>query len=85
MDFATAWDTLAIGATVTVSDGTAPPSTNTDGVPYKAWRSHNFTGTLAAKVPGDFRGMRFDLPPTENGSVVGYIITEAAEHSFAAG
>ncbi|HEX5183580.1 MAG TPA: hypothetical protein VFW19_10570 [Allosphingosinicella sp.] len=84
MDFATAWSTFAIGAQVTVSNGLPPPSDKTDGLPYMAWRSHNFTGTLTAKLNGAFRQMSFNLAADENGNIIGYVVAEAVTHTFTA-
>lgn len=84
MDFAEAWDALSIGDTVTVSDGTPPPSANTDGWPYRCWRSHNFTGTLVAKNDGPPRSLQIELPPDDAGSVIGYQVVECIAHSFTA-
>jgi hypothetical protein len=69
---------------VTVSDGTPPPSANVDGWPYKCWRSHNFSGTLAEKIDGPPRSLRSTCPD-ESGSVIGYTVMEGAGHSFTAG
>lgn len=84
MDFATAWTTFDIGASVKASDGMPPPSTNTAGIPYQGWRSHNFTGTLVEKIDGDFRAMRFELAPNELGNVIGFTLLEGVGHEFAA-
>lgn len=91
MDFAGAWDALSVGDSVTVSDGTPPPSANVDGWPYKCWRSHNFTGTLVEKIDpesapgGPPRSMRFELAPNEDGNVIGYQVVEGVGHSFTLG
>jgi hypothetical protein len=82
MDFAQAWETLSIGDQVAVSNGKPPPSANTEGVPYKAWRSHNFTGELVEKIDGPFRAMRFDLPVDEAGTIIGFTVLEAIAHSY---
>ena len=66
-----------------VSDGTPEPS-NPAGVPWRAWRSHNFTGTLAEKIDGAPRAMRFELAPNDAGNVIGYTVLEAVPHSFEA-
>lgn len=84
MDFALAWVAFNVGDNVTVSTGKPPPSTNVDGVPFKTWRSNNFTGTLAEKIDGEWRKMRFELPPLSGGSVIGYVLVEGAGHTFEA-
>ena len=84
MDFAQAWDILSIGDLVAVANGKPPPSANTEGVPYKAWRSHNFTGALVEKIDGPFRAMRFELPADELGTVIGFTVQDAVPHTFEA-
>jgi len=81
MDFAAAWDAFALGDRVKVSDSTPPPSTNTHGIPYRAWRSHNFTGTLIAKVDGDYRGLQIECDP-ETGAIIAYTVAEGLPHTF---
>jgi hypothetical protein len=84
MDFSQAWDALAIGDAVSVSDGSPAPSANVEGFPYKCWKSHNFSGTVAEKIDGPPRAMRIDQEPDEAGSVVGYVLAEGVGHSFSA-
>src|SRR3546814_8025622 len=48
MNFAEAWTALTVGDTATVSDGLPEPS-KPGGLPWRAWRSHNFNGTLVSK------------------------------------
>lgn len=83
MDFAAAWDAFGLGDEITVSDGAAQPS-NPDGIPYKAWRSHNFTGHLVEKIDGEYRAMKIELAP-EGGAVIAYTVQEAVPHTFTAG
>lgn len=85
MDFAEAWNALDVGNAVTVGNGTPPPSANTDGWPYKCWKSHNFTGTLIAKNEGPPRTMQIDQAADEAGTVVGYQVVEGVGHSFTVG
>lgn len=84
MTFEEAWEAFSLGDVVKVSNGLPPPSTNTEGIPYKAWMSHNFTGTLVAKNDSEYRSMQFDKPPCPIGNVVGYIIQEGIGHAFTA-
>lgn len=79
--FSECWDTAALGARVTVSNGLPEPS-NPDGLPWRLWRSHNFTGALTEKRPGAPRRMVFELDPS-NGATVSYEIIEGLGHSFA--
>lgn len=81
MDFAEAWTAFAIGDRVKVSDGTPPPSSNTTGMPYRAWRSHNFTGTLIAKIDGDYRGLQIECDP-EAGATIAFTVAEGIPHTF---
>lgn len=84
MTFDEAWD-LAIDTVVTVRTG-PPPSTNTEGYPYKAWKSHNFTGTLEEKITRDgWRYLRFEVNADETPEAVEYLaheIPEGGAHSF---
>jgi len=92
MDFAQVWDELEIGDRVAVSNGKPPPSTNTAGAPYKAWRSHNFTGAIAEKLEteteaGTYRSMKITMscpvmaPDCENNEIT-WTIQEGIGHSF---
>jgi hypothetical protein len=81
MDFAAAWDAFAIGDRVKVSDGTPPPSTNTNGMPYRAWRSHNFTGTLIAKIDGEYRGLQIQCAP-DGDATIAFTVAEGLPHTF---
>lgn len=81
--FTECWDTAALGAVVTVSDGLPEPS-NSEGLPWRLWRSHNFTGTLTEKKPGTPRRMVFELEPL-NGATVSYEIIEGLGHTFIIG
>lgn len=80
MTFEEAWDALAIGDTVTVSDGTPPP-TNPDGMPYRAWVSHNFSGELLEKIDGDWRAMKIQRAAV-GAATVAYTVQEAISHTF---
>lgn len=84
MDFAAAWNALAIGDTAAVSNGAAHPGGLETGLAARAWRSHNFTARLAEKAAGAPRRMRFDLPPDRAGNVIGYWIAEGGGHGFVA-
>lgn len=83
MDFATAWATLAIGDVVAVSNGQPHPGSKPASLSARIWASHNFTGTLAEKIDGDRQGLRFELPPTEGGSVIGFVVAADVPHEFA--
>lgn len=78
--FSECWDTAAIDTHVTVSDGMPEPS-NPDGLPWRLWRSHNFTGSLKEKKPGAPRRMVFELDPV-GGATVSYEIIEGLAHTF---
>lgn len=80
MTFEEAWDTLAIGDECAVSNA-EPQPTNIFGDPFKAWRSHNFTGTLVEKIDGDQRAMRFELPPSL-AYVIAFTVLEIVPHTF---
>lgn len=83
MQFSDVWNEIAIGTVLSVSDGRPPPSTNTSGVPYKAWKSHNFTGILKEKVEQeDWRYLRFELEPDKNGNIIGFTLAEGIGHFF---
>lgn len=81
ISFAECWDTAAPDMRVTVSDG-MPEPTNPNGLPWRLWRSHNFTGSLKQKIAGSPRRMVFELDPTA-GATVSYEIIEGLGHSFA--
>jgi hypothetical protein len=80
MKFAEAWDTLAVGASVKVSDGRPPPNGQ---MPFNAWRSHNFTGVIIDKIPGDFRAMQIEVHQ-EDYPMIAYRVEEAVDHDFQA-
>lgn len=80
LNFNEVWDNVVEGETITVSDGTPPPSSNTQGVPYKAWKSHNFTGILEAKISkNNWRYLRLEVTNTSTPSEVSYLAYEIAE------
>lgn len=81
MTFEEAWNSLAIGDEVTVTDRTPEP-TNSAGMPWRAWRSHNFTGRLIDKIDGEWRAMKIEMAP-EGGATVAYTVQEAVPHTFA--
>jgi hypothetical protein len=83
MDFSQAWESANVGDYLTVSDGIAMPSL-IGGMPWRCWRSHNFTGRLVDKVDGQIgrRAMRFELAPHGRASIA-YTIHETGGHSFA--
>lgn len=80
LDFATAWTSFAIGGSVTVSDGMPEPS-KPEGMAWRLWRSHNFTGTLVEKLGDAQRAMRFQLAAV-GGVQVSYDVAEAVAHQF---
>lgn len=84
MDFATAWSTFLIGDPVAVSNDQPSPDMDESTQAMKIWRSHNFTGTLAEKIAGANRRMRFELAPNADGNIIGYSVAEDVPHSFVA-
>lgn len=86
MNFAELWDSAEVGATVKVRNDMPPPSANTEGEPYRAWRSHNFEGELEAKIDRDgWRFMRFKVDNTTTAIEVDYLayeVSEAVPHQF---
>lgn len=79
--FAECWDAASLDDTVQVSNGLPEPG-NTAGVPWRIWRSHNFTGVLVQKSDASApRRMRFELAP-EAGAIVSYEVYEGAGHTF---
>ena len=88
MTFEEAWDGLEEGSKVKVSNGNPPPSKNKDGLPYKAWVSNNFTGTLRGKVThDDWRYLHIEVDPSDTGEQVeslAYDIPEGNGHIFEA-
>lgn len=82
MDFDQAWKTMDVGDQVKISNGRPPPSMNKQGKPFKAWRSHNFTGTIKQKIDGEWRSMVIMMDPDENGNQVGYTVQEGIGHVF---
>jgi len=80
MTFSEFWDSAEIGDTATVSDGMDEPTQET-GLPHKAWRSHNFTGTLVEMINTNPRRMRFELPKQGN-ATISYTVVETIGHTF---
>lgn len=80
LSFSSAFATLAIGSSITVANG-LPEPTKTDGVPWRVWRSHNFTGTLVEKISGMPRKIVFQLPPDGNVHA-SYTVVEGLGHNF---
>ena len=83
MSFGAAFATFALGDSVVVANGNPEPS-KSGGVPWRIWRSHNFTGTLIEKVEGVPRQMVFQLPE-EGGVRTSYTIVDGLGHNFTAG
>jgi hypothetical protein len=86
MTFDEMFEAVEIGASVKVSNG-LPPPTNIQGLPYKAWRSHNFAGVLIEKIDGEYRSARFEmscplLAPDAVGYAVQFTISEGYGHAF---
>lgn len=86
MNFGDAWAAFGIDDQVEVSNGKAPPSIGT-GPAYKAWRSNNFTGTVADKIDGDYRVMRVrmvdaDFAPDAEDNAIIWTLVEGAGHDF---
>ena len=80
MSFGAAFATLTIGQTATVANGNPEP-TKVGGVPWRIWRSHNFTGQLVEKIEGVPRRMVFRLPE-DGGAQTSYTIVDGLGHSF---
>lgn len=83
MSFGSAFATLSVGDSASVSNGLPEPS-KVGGTPWKAWRSHNFTGQLVEKIEEAPRRMVFRLAQ-EGDARVSYTIIEGLGHSFTAG
>lgn len=82
IDFAAAWDALALGDEVTVTNGAPESVTGVDSVEHRAWRSHNFAGVVAEKIDGPPRALRIEyLNEAEN--LIGYLVCEGDGHAFA--
>jgi hypothetical protein len=86
MTFEEVWNSIDLETVVTVSNGFPPPSSNTEGLPYKEWFSHNFTGTLEEKIDRNgWKYLRFEVDPTTTPVAVEYLAYEVAQgpgHSF---
>jgi hypothetical protein len=80
MKFAEAWDTFAVGDSVKVSDGTPPPNGK---IRFNMWRSHNFTGVITDKIPGDWRAMQIEVHQ-EDIPLLAYRVEEYVDHNFEA-
>lgn len=84
--FTLVWDSIPLNTKMKVSDGLPPPSTNTEGAPYNAWRSHNFIGTLEEKIQrNSWRYLKFEVDPTTTGDQMLYLAYDIAEgqgHNF---
>ena len=83
MSFGATFASVEIGQEVIVSNGNPEP-TKIGGVPWRIWRSHNFTGTLIEKVEGVPRQMVIQLPE-EGGVRTSYTIVDGRGHNFTAG
>lgn len=95
MTFAEAWDAFTVGDQIRVMDGlgaggTSSPEPKPGGHPWRAWRSHNFTGELREKIEEPGRAfaiaMRCALTaPNARDNEVIYTVVEDVPHGFAAG
>lgn len=83
MSFGAAFAIFNLGNWVVVANGNPEPS-KTGGVPWRIWRSHNFTGQLVEKIEGVPRRMVFSLPE-EGGAQTSYTIVDGLGHNFTAG
>lgn len=79
LTFAAAWDRVDISTGLSVSDGTSEPA-DTSSLEWAAWRSHNFSGTVAAKLDGPPRALRIAFD-TLVGSFA-YDVAEDDRHQF---
>jgi hypothetical protein len=86
MTFDDIWNGTELETVVAVNNGKPPPSTNVEGIPYKAWKSHNFTGTLEEKVERDgWQYLRFEVLTSETPDQVAYLayeIPKGGSHTF---
>jgi hypothetical protein len=86
MTFEDIWNDIELETVIAVSNGRPPPSTNIEGIPYKAWKSHNFTGTLEEKIErNNWRYLRFEVLNNETSDQVIYLAYEIPEgglHTF---
>ena len=81
MTFEEIWNSVELETVVTISNGAPPPSTNTQGIPYMAWRSHNFTGTLEEKINRNgWRYLKFEVLADTTPEAVVYLAYEVAEN-----
>lgn len=78
MDFAQAWDRAVVGTELIVSDGRPEPPQQTPA--WRMWRSHNFTGSVLAKIDGPPRVLRIEFE-TE-AATIAYDVSEAVAHTF---
>lgn len=89
MTFEEVWnDDDNMDAVFVVRNGKPPPSANTEGLPYKAWSTNNFTGTLEEKITrSGWRYLKFEVLPSDTGEHVEYLAYEIADggtHTFEA-
>jgi hypothetical protein len=78
-DFAKAWEKLAEGEEIRVSDGSIEPSID-DQMLRNAWGSHNHSGILAEKIDGPVRAFAVEVAIGDN--LVRYTVSEAVPHRF---
>jgi hypothetical protein len=78
MNFAVAYEALAIGQRVRVSNGQPAPA---GGVEFNIWKSHNHEGEVVSKQGGAFRTIRVQLDEAE-GVQVAYDVAEASSDIF---
>ena len=78
IEFGEAWQTLAIGARVRVSNGSIEPP---GGIALSIWRSHNHEGEVVEFLDGPPRAIRVQLDEVE-GVQVAYDVAEGSGDRF---
>jgi hypothetical protein len=84
MTFDDVWTSVSLDTVLTVSNSIPPPSTNTEGMAYRAWRSHNFEGVLREKVThAGWRSLRIEVIDTPaEVEFLAYDVADDGQHTF---
>lgn len=83
MTFDDVYESVAVGAVVSVSNG-APKPPERARLRYACWRSHNFSGALLEKLAPPDQAARALVIEAANepGLKLAYTIVEGAGHTF---